>query len=132
VAFHASVQLLVINSALEKYLIKNGKTMKKCISYLWTSSMLDSGRRVILCNIIVESGILFKLVRLKKMCLSGTYSKVRVGKLLSDMFPSKNGLEEGDFYNFEVRHPLCVDSTTKSFCVLRIQSNTTIFHLVVQ
>ena len=95
-AFHASVQLLVINSALEKYLIKNGKTMKKCISYLWTSSMLDSGRRVILCNIIVESGILFKLVRLKKMCLSGTYSKVRVGKLLSDMFPSKNGLIQGD------------------------------------
>ena len=29
------------------------------------------------------------------MCLSGIYSEVRVGKLLSDMFPFKNGLKQG-------------------------------------
>ena len=34
--------------------------------------------------------------------------------------------------NFEVRHPRCVGSITKNYCVLHIQSNTTIFHLVVQ
>ena len=34
--------------------------------------------------------------------------------------------------NFEVRHPRCVGSITKNFCLLHIQSNTTIFHLVVQ
>jgi len=34
--------------------------------------------------------------------------------------------------NFEARHPHCVGSITKDFCVLHIQSNTTIFHLVVQ
>jgi len=34
--------------------------------------------------------------------------------------------------HFEVRHSRCVGSTTKNFCVLHIQSNTTIFHLVVQ
>ena len=34
--------------------------------------------------------------------------------------------------NFEVRHPRCVGSITKNFCVLHIQSNTSIFHLVVQ
>ena len=34
--------------------------------------------------------------------------------------------------HFEVRHPRCVGSMTKNFCVLHIQSNTTIFHLVVQ
>jgi len=34
--------------------------------------------------------------------------------------------------NFELRHPRCVGSITKNFCVLHMQSNTTIFHLVVQ
>ena len=30
------------------------------------------------------------------MCLNETYSRVRVGKNLSDMFPIKNGLKKGD------------------------------------
>ena len=30
------------------------------------------------------------------MCLTETYSGVRVGKNLSDMFPIKNGLKQGD------------------------------------
>ena len=34
--------------------------------------------------------------------------------------------------NFEVRHPRCVSSNNKKFSVLYLQSNTTIFHLVVQ
>jgi len=34
--------------------------------------------------------------------------------------------------NFEVRHPRCVGSVTKNYCVLHIQSNTIIFHLVGQ
>ena len=29
------------------------------------------------------------------MCLTETYSRVRVGKNLSDMFPIKNGLKQG-------------------------------------
>jgi hypothetical protein len=37
-----------------------------------------------------------KLVRLIKMCLNETYSKIRVGKLLSDTFPIQNGLKQGD------------------------------------
>jgi hypothetical protein len=37
-----------------------------------------------------------KLVRLIKLCLNETYSKVRVGKKMSDMFPIKNGLKQGD------------------------------------
>jgi hypothetical protein len=36
-----------------------------------------------------------KLVRLIKMCLTETYSSVRVGKNLSG-FPIKNGLKQGD------------------------------------
>jgi len=34
--------------------------------------------------------------------------------------------------NFEVRPPRCVGLITENFCVLHIQSNKTIFHLVVQ
>jgi len=37
-----------------------------------------------------------KLVKLIKMCLNGTYSRVQVGKHLSDMFPVMNGLKQGD------------------------------------
>jgi hypothetical protein len=30
------------------------------------------------------------------MCLNETYSRVRIGKHLSDRFPIKNGLKQGD------------------------------------
>jgi len=56
----------------------------------------DSVRREVLYNILIEFGVPKKLVRLIKMCLTETYSKVRVGKNLSDMFPIKNGLKQGD------------------------------------
>jgi hypothetical protein len=37
-----------------------------------------------------------KLIRLIKVCLSETYSKVRIGNYLSDTFPIQNGLKQGD------------------------------------
>jgi hypothetical protein len=37
-----------------------------------------------------------KLVRLIKMCLNETYSKVRIGKHLSESFPIQYGLKQGD------------------------------------
>ena len=46
-------------------------------------------------NIIIEFGVPQKLVRLIKMCLTEMYSRVRVGKDLSDMFSVKNGLKQG-------------------------------------
>jgi len=39
---------------------------------------------------------LYKQVRLIKMCMRETYSRVRVGKHLSGMFPIRNGLKQGD------------------------------------
>jgi hypothetical protein len=48
-----------------------------------------------LYNILVEFGIPIKLIRLMKMCLNETYSRVRVGKHLSDVFPTKNDLNLG-------------------------------------
>jgi hypothetical protein len=37
-----------------------------------------------------------KLLSLIKMCLNETYSKVHIGKHLSDNFPIQNGLKQGD------------------------------------
>jgi hypothetical protein len=37
-----------------------------------------------------------KSVRLIKMCLNQTYSKVHIGKHLSDTFPIQNGLKQED------------------------------------
>jgi hypothetical protein len=46
-----------------------------------------------------------KLVGQIKMCLKETYGKVYIGKHLSDSFPIKNYLKEGDA--FEIRFKIC-------------------------
>jgi hypothetical protein len=58
----------------------------------------DSINREVPYSILLEFGIPKKLVRLIKMCLNETYSKVRVDKYLSDKFPIQNGLKHGDSY----------------------------------
>jgi hypothetical protein len=45
------------------------------------------------------------------MCLNETYSKVRMGKLLSDKFPIQNGLKQGDalspfLFNFALEYAI--------------------------
>jgi hypothetical protein len=50
-----------------------------------------------------------KLVRLIKMCLTETYSRVRIGKHLSDSFLIQNGLKQGDalsplLFNFPLEY----------------------------
>ena len=46
-------------------------------------------------KIRIESGP-HEMVSLIKMCLNETYCTVRVGKYLSDVFPIRNGLKQGD------------------------------------
>ena len=45
----------------------------------------NSVRREVLYNILIEFGIPMQLVRLLKMCLNETYSRVRIDKHLSDI-----------------------------------------------
>jgi hypothetical protein len=54
----------------------------------------DSVKREALYNILIVIGIPKKLVRLIKMCLTETYSRVRVGNNLCEMIPIRNGLKQ--------------------------------------
>ena len=58
-----------------------------------------------------------KLVRLIKLCLNETYSRFRVGKHLSDMFPIRNGLKRG-----EAVSPLLLNCALEYVC-RRVQVN---------
>jgi len=71
--------------------------MKQCNGYLLTSRkpvIQLRGRSCI--KILIGFGIPIKLVKLIKMCLNETYTIIRVGKHLSDLFRVKNGLKQGD------------------------------------
>jgi hypothetical protein len=55
--------------------------------------MIQLGEGV-LYNILIELGTPMKQVGLIEMYLNETYSRVQVGKHLSDMFSIKNGLKQ--------------------------------------
>jgi hypothetical protein len=61
--------------------------------------------------ILIEFGIPMKLVRPIKLCLKETYSKVCIGKHLSDSLAIQNGLKQGDalsplLFNFALEYAL--------------------------
>jgi hypothetical protein len=71
----------------------------------------DSVRREVLYNILIEFLIPLKLVRLIKMHLNETYSKVHIGKDLSDSFAIQNGLKQRDalsplLFNFALEYAI--------------------------
>jgi hypothetical protein len=68
-------------------------------------------------NTLLECSIPKKLVRLIKMCLNETYSKVCVGKLLYDTFPIQSGLKQGD-----ALFPLCF-SFALEYVIRKVQEN---------
>jgi hypothetical protein len=82
-----------------------------CISCLDFKKAYNSVKREVLYNILLEFGIPKKLVKLIKMSLNETYSKVQVGKLLSDKFPIQNGLKQGNalsplLFNFALEYAI--------------------------
>jgi sorting nexin-29 len=100
--------ILSIRQILEKKWEYNGAVYQLFIDF---KKAYDSVRREALYNILIEFGIAMKLVRLIKMCLSETYSRVQAGKHLSDMFAIKNGLKQGDalspsLFNFALEYAI--------------------------
>jgi hypothetical protein len=64
-----------------------------------------------LYNILIQLGILRKLVGLIKMCLNETYSTVSIGKYLSVKFTIENGLKQGGalsplLFNFALEYAI--------------------------
>ena len=71
----------------------------------------DSVMREVFYNILIRCGIPMKLVRPIIKCLTERYSKVRIGKYLSDMFPISNGSKHGDalsqlLFNFALEYAI--------------------------
>jgi hypothetical protein len=73
-------QIFYIRQILEKKWEHNGTVHQLFIDF---KKAYDSIKREVIYSVLLEFGIPKKLVRLIKMCLNETYSKVRVGKLLS-------------------------------------------------
>ena len=70
--------------------------------------MIQLGGR---CKILIEFGIPRKHVRLIKTSLTEIYSRVWVGKNVSDRFRIKNGLKQGDaltpiLFNFPLEYAI--------------------------
>jgi hypothetical protein len=59
----------------------------------------DSVRTEVLYIILIQFGVPMKLVRLIKMCLNETDSKVCIGKHLFDNFPIQNGQNDEMLYH---------------------------------
>jgi hypothetical protein len=101
-------QVFYIWQILEKKWEYNGTVHQLFIDF---KKAYDLIKREVLYNILLEFDIPKKLVSLIKMCLNETYSKVCIGKLLSDKFPIQNGLKQGDvlsqlLFNFALEYAL--------------------------
>jgi len=83
----------------------------------------DSVRMDVLHNILSEFGNSMKLIRLIKMCLTETYSRVWVGKNLSNIFPNRNGLKQGDALS-----PLLLNFALE-YAIRRVQLNQDVLKL---
>ena len=89
---------VVVNADTFKRIINNYKIFPilRANNESQTSGVIMSYMVEVLYKILLEFGIPRKLVRLIKMSLTETYSRVRVGKNVSDRFPIRNGLKQGD------------------------------------
>jgi len=91
---------------------ENIGTERSCASAAYRiKKACDSIRREVVYNIMIELGIPTKLVRLTKLCLNETCSRVWVSKNLSDVFPIRSGLKQRDvlsplLFNFALENAI--------------------------
>ena len=76
-------QLLIVYSAFVKYLRKKWEYNAVRQLFIGFKKVYDSVRREVLYNILIEFGVPKKLVRLIKMYLTESLSRVRVGENLT-------------------------------------------------
>jgi hypothetical protein len=103
-----------MHQILEKKLEYNGTVHKLFIAL---KKAYDSVRREALYSILIEFGIPRKVDGLIKMCLIETYSRVRIGKNLSDKYTVQNGLKQGDALS-----PLLFNSALE-YAIRSVQEN---------
>jgi hypothetical protein len=101
-------QIFYIRQILEKKWEYNGMVHQL---YIDLKKAYDSIKREVLYNVLLEFGVPKNLVRLIKMRLNKTYSKVHIGKLLSDKFPIQNWMKQGDalsplLFNFALEYAI--------------------------
>jgi hypothetical protein len=85
-----------IRQILEKKWEYNGTVHQLFIDFKKAN---HSVKREVLYNTLIEFGIPRKLVGVIKMCLNETYSRVCIGKNLSDKFTVQNSLKQGDAFS---------------------------------
>jgi hypothetical protein len=107
-------QIFYIRQLLEKKWEYNGTVHQLFIDF---KKAYDLVRRDALYNILIEFGIPRKLVGLINMCLNETYSRVHIGKNLSDKFTIESGLKQGDALS-----PLLF-SFAFEYAIRRVQEN---------
>jgi len=118
VDFDARGQLWILCSAFVKYLKKKWE-YNETVHQLFINfkKAYDSVRREVFYNILTEFDISMKLVKWLKMCLIETYSRVQVGKNLSDLFPIRNVLKQRG-----ALMPLLFNLTLE-YAIRRVQEN---------
>jgi len=105
----SSIDLIFcIRQILEKKWEYNGPLQQLFIDF---KKVYDSVRREVLYKILIEFGIPRKLVRFIKTSLTETYSRVRVGKNVSDRFPIRKDFKQGDalspmLFNFALEYAI--------------------------
>jgi hypothetical protein len=108
VDFNATDHIFCIHHILEKKWEYNEAVHQLFIGF---KKAYDSVRREVLYNIFIQFCIPMKLVRPIKMCLIDTHSRVQVCMHLSDMFPIRNSLKQGNavsplFFNFALEYAI--------------------------
>ncbi|KAJ4432049.1 hypothetical protein ANN_20663 [Periplaneta americana] len=108
------------NSKTVKQILEKKWEYKRTVHQIFTDfkKAYDSVKREVLYNILIEFGIPMKLIRLIKMCLSETYSRVHIGQFLSEAFPIHCGLKQGDALS-----PLHFNFALE-YAIRKIQDNT--------